>query len=79
MTDVQRTEVLNVAVIAASLDEVRANVAHADAQYNPWALQALRIADLLLADYRAARRDIDEMKAQRALDADRARTYETYE
>lgn len=45
--------------VEASLDEVRRNVAHGEAQYNPWALQALNNADGLLADYCACSRDLD--------------------
>lgn len=35
------------AQIDADLDEIRANVDHGEAQYNPWALSALRAAERL--------------------------------
>lgn len=61
---------LDLEPIRASLDEVRANVAHAEAQHNPWALQSLSVAEGLLADYEAALRELAEVKA--ALAAARA-------
>ncbi|MFI5852291.1 hypothetical protein ACIA7R_31450 [Micromonospora chalcea] len=52
-TDI-RTE-LDLDAIGNDLDEVRANVAHAEAQHNPHALTALRAADALVAEVRRLR------------------------
>jgi len=52
--------------IEAALAEVSDNVAHGEAEYNPWALRALSLAEGLLVDYVAALREIQELKAARS-------------
>lgn len=47
--------------IDADLTEVRANVDHGEAEHNPWALQALRVADQLRAALGPAPADGDRI------------------
>lgn len=51
--------------IDTDLDEVRANVAHGEATYNPWALQALRAAEELRAELITVMSYLDESEELR--------------
>ncbi|AYF29272.1 hypothetical protein CSH63_17730 [Micromonospora tulbaghiae] len=53
---------LDLDAISSDLDEVRANVAHAEAQHNPHALTALHAADALIAEVRRLRAELDDAR-----------------
>ena len=65
------TSPLNLDAIDADLEEVRANVAHGAAAYNPWALTALNAAEKLrteMAQRRLDRRQIEVETVRRLAD-----------
>jgi hypothetical protein len=47
--------------IDADLAEIRANISHGEAQYNPWALAALGAAEALRSEVRRLRSSMTDM------------------